>query len=96
MKIKIILPICEVPLYAIVTKITGEKRYQVEDRISIYGDATFTVADGKQVRFLFPKEMSNAIIAAPYDYEVLWEVDEYELEKWLCKKHDKELKKVKK
>lgn len=86
---KVILPISEVPHGAIVTKPTGEKRYEVADKINIFGNANVAlkVEQPDNVRFMIPVDMSmSGFMAVTPDYSVAWEISEEDLYSYLGEK----------
>ena len=90
MKIKVILPVSEVPLYKYVTKINGTKQYQIRDRIKIYGDVSQMCGEKKDLtceagsRFLVSDDGSISV-AGP-EREVLVEMTDDELSSFLAER----------
>jgi hypothetical protein len=92
MKYKMILPVSEVPLNSIVTKITGEKQYRVRDEFKFWkgesrSSTNSEVSNEKDIqvveaqkgaRFLVPLDGGD-ISAVDSTYEILWRCDRNEL-----------------
>ena len=78
---KVIMEVRELPIGAVVTKITGEKRYTIKDKISVYGDSALQKElrsiDG--TRFLIPVDGDLTINVVSAYTEMLWNVTDEEL-----------------
>lgn len=86
---RIIAKVKELPNSAIITKVTGEKRYQLHDKLNIFrgGSPDIKIQIGPGVYFLIPIDMAlNGIMAVSEDFEVSWEVDDLSLYNWLDKR----------
>jgi hypothetical protein len=85
---KILLPISEIPTFSKVTKRTGDKVYEVRDKIPIYGDCDkpmneILASPGTRLLVSNGPNNSFAIVAVPETLEVLWEVTRDVLEQYL-------------
>lgn len=86
---RIISKVKELPELAIVTKVTGTKRYQLHSTLNVFreGSPDVKIQIGSGVYFLIPIEMSmNGIMAVNADFEVSWEVEDLDLFHWLEKR----------
>ncbi|TRO54803.1 hypothetical protein E2P64_08340 [Candidatus Bathyarchaeota archaeon] len=83
---KIIARIKELPEFAVVTKPTGAKQYQLHRKLNIFQGqgVDAKVVTGEDVYFLLPRDMSiNGIMAVSGEYEVSWLTTKREAVKWL-------------
>ena len=87
---KVILPVCEVPLGAIVTKVTGTVKYNLSKTLKIYqqGKTEPTVIDcADGAFFMIPLSHGTASITAiPSQMNVAWNVDDEDLYRYLADK----------
>lgn len=81
---KVILHVREIPIGAVVTKITGQKRYIVKDKIQIFGDPSRReIKADDNTRFLYAE---NGISCVSGDLEVVWELTDDQLSQFLFEK----------
>ncbi len=87
---KILLPIKEIPVLSKVTKRTGDKVYEVRDKIPIYGECDkplneIAASPGTRLLVANGPHNSFAIVAVPDTLEVMWDVSETELIEYIQK-----------
>lgn len=87
---KLLIEIGKVPIGSKITKRTGDKIYEVCDKISIYSDEAVVkpvnelkASPGTKLLISTDPQYSFAIVAVPDTLEVLWEVSEDELRSYL-------------
>lgn len=87
---KLLIEIGKVPIGAKVTKRTGEKIYEVRDKIPIYSDKEVVkltkelrTAPGARFLISIDPQYSFAIVTVPDTLEVIWEVSEDRLRQYL-------------
>jgi len=74
MKIKVIMPVGDIPLGTTVTKLTGKKEYLIRDEFRIYeDDSNYAVTAKSGTRFMVSDD--GNVECVPADYEALWHVD---------------------
>jgi hypothetical protein len=85
---KVILPVYEIPIGSTVTKITGDKEYIIKDKIIVYGDPNLTkeLKSDDSTRFLVSKNGDLNISVISWDKEMLWNVSDEELYRYLYDK----------
>jgi len=89
MKIKVILPLGNIPLHSRVTKITGTKVYVVLGEFRLYrADGTPEIMKcDNGCRFLIPMDNAESITIVSMDKEYIWEVDSDMLKKYLYERN---------
>ncbi len=87
---KLLIEIGKVPIGSKITKRTGEKVYEVRDRIVIYSEEGCTkpinelkASPGTKLIVSADPQYSFAIVAVSDTLEVLWEVSEDRLRQYL-------------
>lgn len=87
---KLLIEIGKVPIGSRITKRTGEKFYEVRDKIPIYSEKeTFKLtnelkaAPGTKLLISTDPQYAFAIVAVPDSLEVIWEVSEDRLRQYL-------------
>lgn len=90
---KLLIKVGDVPIGVKVTKRSGEKIYEVRDKIVIYAEDgvnkpsnEITASPGTRLLVSVDPAYSFAIVAVPETLEVLWEMSSYELQSFLFKK----------
>lgn len=87
---KILIPVGDVPIGSKITKKTGEKIYEVRDRIIIYSEKEcpkpineLNASEGTRFLLSTDSQYSFAIVAVPETLEVLWELSNDRLRQYL-------------
>jgi hypothetical protein len=87
---KLLIEIGKVPVGSKITKRTGEKIYEVRDKVSIYSEKEtskltneLVASTGTKLIVSIDPQYSFAIASVPDTLEVLWEVSKDELRNYL-------------
>lgn len=87
---KLLIEIGKVPIGSKITKRTGDKIYEVRDKIPIYSEKEtlkltneVKAAQGTKLLIAIDPQYAFAIAAVPDTLEVLWEVSENRLRQYL-------------
>ena len=86
---KIILPVKEIPIGSVVTKVNGTKRYEVNRVLKIYGDVAGVPKEIKldiNARFLIPMDGLTSINVIDGETEVVWDADCNQIQSYLYEK----------
>ena len=91
MKVRLLLPAGEIPAGSRVTKPSGNKIYELLDKIVIYlGDGQRTVIPAESGVHFLAASNDGRFNAIPSDQELAWVVDEEDLLQWLEHRRDGE------
>ena len=87
---RVLIEIGKIPIGSKVTKRTGEKLYEVRDKISIYAEEgcakplnEINASPGTKLLVSTDPQYSFAILAVPDTLEVIWHAENYALEQML-------------
>ena len=76
------MPAGRIPIGSTVTKRTGEKPYNLRDKITIYSEPKQEIHAGNQARFLVNPETGDASLVA-MTTELFWSASESQLRSFL-------------
>ena len=82
---KVLLPAKDIPIGSIVTRPTGEKKYELRDKIEVSPHQK--IEADPNTRFLVGKDMSFIICAISGESELAWEVSPEELYNFIYDKY---------
>jgi len=88
---KVILPVKEIPVGSVVTKLNGQKKYQVRDRITIYDEVKNSSRDitlEMNTRVLWSVDLPMSVNIISGDTEMIWDADYNALQSYLYEKYE--------
>ena len=91
---KLLITVGEVPIGTKITKKTGEKIYEIRDKIFVYGGEgcsnhpELKVSPGTRLLVAVDPRYSFSVEAVPATLEIVWEVDKNTLRNFLSEREE--------